>query len=309
MKALYSSNMKKMPVFVCLLVLLSVVTPTHAVVRTVSKPDAPTITSVSSSAVKKGKQNITVTFSLGASNGGAAVKSTVVKANGKSCTAKKTRTSCTIKGIKSGTSLNITASSKNKKGAGPKSAVVAYVAGNPAYSAASSSVAVSYPAGSFAGEGTFVVGLDIQPGTYFATADPTWGGYWKRLSCATGEFDCIIANDLPNAGTYVTILASDKYFSTTRMSRWLPESALTAANATSFAGEGTFKVGFDIQPGTYQATADATWGGYWKRLSCVTADLDCIITNDLPSANAIVTIAPTDAFFHTSRMSTWTKID
>lgn len=250
-----------------------------------------------------------MTFVLGSNNGGAAIKSTVVKANGKSCTAKKTRTSCTIKGIKSGANLNITAASKNKKGLGPRSAAVSYVAGNPAFSSASSSVAVSYPAGSFAGDGTFRVGVDIQPGTYYSTADVTWGGYWERQSCATGDFSCIISNDLPSAGTYVTILPTDAYFTTKRMSRWLPESALTAANATSFAGTGMYKVGFDIQPGTYQASVvDATWGGYWERQGCATGNSECILANELPSTNAIVTILPTDVFFTTKRMGTWTKI-
>lgn len=300
--------MKRFHLLLGFLLVIGLAQPVNALPTAVTKPDAPTVTAVSSSAVKKGKQNITVTFALGASNGGAGIKSTKVKANGKSCTAKKTRTSCTIKGVKSGTTLRITAVSKNKKGNGPTSAAVSYVAGSAAYSAGSAAGTVTYPAGSFAGEGTFVVGVDIQPGTYFSTADATWGGYWERLSCATGEFSCILANDLPSAGIYVTILPTDAYFKTSRMSRWLPESSLTAANATSFAGTGTFKVGFDIQPGTYQATADATWGGYWARQSCATGNLDCLITNDLPSANAIVTISPSDAYFTTSRMSTWTKI-
>jgi len=40
------------------------------------------------------------------------------------------------------------------------------------------------------------------------------------LSCATGDFDCIEANDNVDGQTVVTILPSDRYFSTTRMASW-----------------------------------------------------------------------------------------
>ena len=73
---------------------------------------------------------------------------------------------------------------------------------------------------SFAGDGTYRVGKDIRPGTYVATPAGSISGYWERLSCATGDFDCILANDNVDGRTYVTIERSDKYFSTSRMSTW-----------------------------------------------------------------------------------------
>lgn len=100
----------------------------------ITKPSAPTIVSVSSSAPKKGKVNVTVTIVLPTSNGGSNITGSKVTASGKSCTTKKLKTTCTIKGLKSGKALRVVASSKNKKGFGNKSASVSYVAGASAYS-------------------------------------------------------------------------------------------------------------------------------------------------------------------------------
>lgn len=159
--------------------------------------------------------------------------------------------------------------------------------------------------GSFAGSGTFAVGTTVAPGTYRSSGT----GYWERLNCATGAFECILSNNNASGQEYVTILPTDRYFSTTRMSRWVPESSLSAQNATSFSGSGMYKVGFDIQPGTYQSSGQSSnYSGYWERLSCATGELDCILANDNNSGSTIVTILPSDAYFRTVRNLTWTKI-
>ncbi len=99
----------------------------------VTKPSAPAISAISSSAPKKGKVDVTVTITLPTSNGGAKVTGSKVTAGGKSCTIAKTKTSCTIKSIKNGKALKISAKSKNKKGFSPKSARVTYTAGASAW--------------------------------------------------------------------------------------------------------------------------------------------------------------------------------
>jgi hypothetical protein len=179
----------------------------------------------------------------------------------------------------------------------------------PAAPAAPAPAPVTYPAGSFSGSGTFRVGVDISPGTYKSTPSVDYGGYWARLSCATGSLDCINANDLTDGSSYVTILSTDLYFETKRMNQWIPESALTGSLATSFTGTGMYKVGFDILPGTYMANADASIGGYWSRMSCATGNFDCIIDNALTEGSTIVQILPSDAYFITNRHDTWNKID
>ena len=302
--------MKRFATFLSLILVATLTVPANAAVKSVSKPSAPTISSITSSPVKKGKVNLTVVVTLGADTGGATVSGTKISAGGKSCTAKKTKTSCTIKGIKNGKAVNVSAKSKNKKGFGPGSPLVTYTAGAATYTvaAAPAAEAISYPTGSFSGSGTFRVGVDIAPGTYKSSPTSDWGGYWARLSCATGSLDCINANELTSGSSYVTILPTDLYFETTRMNQWIPEAALTGAMATSFGGTGMYKVGFDILPGTYQAASTGSFGGYWSRMSCASGELDCVISNELTSGSAIVTILPTDAFFTTNRHDTWIKI-
>jgi hypothetical protein len=122
--------MKRSSIPLSLILALSLVAPVQAAVKSATKPSAPTITSVTNGPVKKGKVNITVTFTLPADLGGQAIKQTKVSAGGKSCTAKKAKTSCTIKGLKNGKVVNVTAKSQNKKGYGPASAAVSHQAGS-----------------------------------------------------------------------------------------------------------------------------------------------------------------------------------
>lgn len=82
----------------------------------------------------------------------------------------------------------------------------------------------SSPAAPF-GDGTFIVGTDIAPGTWRSV-----GGhdcYWKRLSGFTGSLDDIIANDF---STIVTIRPGDRGFASDRCGRWTLVSG--AANST-----------------------------------------------------------------------------
>jgi len=161
---------------------------------------------------------------------------------------------------------------------------------------------------SFPGNGTYRVGKDIKPGTYVARPSGSISGYWERLSCATGDFDCILANDNVSGQTFVTILSSDKYFSTTRMGTWqLARKVKPRKPATSFAGSGMYRVGVDIKPGTYVSQPSGSISGYWERLSCATGDFDCILANDNVNGRTYVRILPTDKYFSTTRMGTWKK--
>lgn len=71
------------------------------------------------------------------------------------------------------------------------------------------------------GQGTHVVGTDIQPGTY-KTTGPAGSSpcYWARLSDTSGEGDAIIANDLSDGPSTVTIKKTDGAFETSRCSLW-----------------------------------------------------------------------------------------
>ncbi|QHC01069.1 hypothetical protein EK0264_12730 [Epidermidibacterium keratini] len=68
------------------------------------------------------------------------------------------------------------------------------------------------------GAGTYLVNVDIPPGTYQSSGGSTC--YWERLSGTSGEFDDIIANDLPAGQAIVTIEPTDVAFSSTGCGTW-----------------------------------------------------------------------------------------
>jgi hypothetical protein len=76
------------------------------------------------------------------------------------------------------------------------------------------------------GEGLFVVGTDIKPGTYKndgPSASSALGScFWERLSATDGSADSVITADLVQGPTTVTILASDQAFKTTGCGTWKP---------------------------------------------------------------------------------------
>lgn len=67
------------------------------------------------------------------------------------------------------------------------------------------------------GQGTFIVGTDIAPGTYRGRGD---GCYWARLRSFTGGLNSIIANDNATGPTVVTINRRDKGFLSRRCGTW-----------------------------------------------------------------------------------------
>ncbi|OHV67521.1 hypothetical protein BCD48_35380 [Pseudofrankia sp. BMG5.36] len=72
---------------------------------------------------------------------------------------------------------------------------------------------------------------------------------------------------------------------------------------------GTWLVGSNIQPGTYEitnASADVLDSCYWARLSGTSRDFGEILANGNVQGHGVVTIKPTDVAFQTR--CTWTKL-
>lgn len=70
------------------------------------------------------------------------------------------------------------------------------------------------------GEGTWIVGQDIEPGRYQASAGSDGYCYWARLKDDTGDFDSILANDATSGRASVTLKASDGAFETSGCTPW-----------------------------------------------------------------------------------------
>ncbi len=67
------------------------------------------------------------------------------------------------------------------------------------------------------GEGKYIVGVDIAPGTYRARGE---GCYWARLRGFSGDFNELIANGNPDGQAIVTIARSDRGFESARCGTW-----------------------------------------------------------------------------------------
>ena len=95
-----------------------------------SKPSAPTVVSITSSAAINGKVDLTIAISLPAVKKGQKITGSKISVDGKSCTLNKLKKSCKIKGIKNGKSVVVKAASKNLNGFGKSSKSVRYKAGS-----------------------------------------------------------------------------------------------------------------------------------------------------------------------------------
>jgi hypothetical protein len=68
------------------------------------------------------------------------------------------------------------------------------------------------------GDGDYIVGTDIQPGTYRNTGQA--GCYWARLRGFGHTTDDVLANDNTDNPAVVTIAATDMGFESTRCGKW-----------------------------------------------------------------------------------------
>lgn len=93
----------------------------------VKKPTAPLIVKITVTKPIRKLVNITFMVALPQNNGGAPILSTTVTGGKKSCTMKKTSTTCTIKNVGVINSTNYVAVSRNKVGPSPASAKVRYM--------------------------------------------------------------------------------------------------------------------------------------------------------------------------------------
>ena len=154
------------------------------------------------------------------------------------------------------------------------------------------------------GDGTWIVGSNIQPGTYRSSS--TGGGcYWERLSGFSGGFGDIIANEITDELSLVEISSTDAGFSTQDCGTWKKATTRITSSLTSPFGDGAFIVGLDIASGTWRSPGGDSC--YWERLSGFSGEFKHIEANDVGVFNNIVTIQSTDKGFSSSDCGTWTK--
>lgn len=155
------------------------------------------------------------------------------------------------------------------------------------------------------GEGTKLVGTDIQPGTYRSKNSGS-GCYWARLSDLGGTTQGIITNDNALGSAIVTIAESDKAFTSRRCAPWLLDLSPLRSDPAAQFRDGVFMVGTDIAPGTWRT--EVADGCYWARIRGFSGQTSDIIANDNARGAAVVQIVTTDKGFISRRCGNWTKI-
>lgn len=138
-----------------------------------------------------------------------------------------------------------------------------------------------------------------------------WDADWAIVCMGTdSSTDCgVLADAFGSSKTVVDIDGgTGVYDSDSDLSSSDPSSASRSSSgpATSF-GDGTHRVGSDIQAGTYRNTG--TTSCYWARLSGFSGNTDSILANANPDGQAIVTISDSDTAFQSQRCGTWEKIE
>lgn len=101
-------------------------------------------------------------------------------------------------------------------------------------------------------------------------------------------------------GTTVSIPPSSSAAPTTT------SSTSSVAPARSIPGDGTFRTGVDLVPGTYRSQGGASC--YWERLRGFGGQTADIIANGAGILPQSVTIAPTDAGFRSQGCAPWTLV-
>lgn len=154
-------------------------------------------------------------------------------------------------------------------------------------------------------DGTYIVGEEIEPGTY-RTRNGSSGCYYSRLAGFSGTLKDIISNANTNYPAVITIDPGDKGFESTRCGTWTQNLSQITKDKTSI-GDGIYIVGSDIEPGTYKNSGSDNC--YFARLSGFSGTMGDIIANNNSDNTAIVTISPSDKGFESTRCGNWSKIE
>ncbi|MFD9092952.1 hypothetical protein [Streptomyces collinus] len=87
-----------------------------------------------------------------------------------------------------------------------------------------------------------------------------------------------------------------------------PAGAKAAAGTkAAFDGDGDFRVGADIRPGTYRTTGNRAGRCHWERAKDAGQGPDSITAHGNVTGTAVVTVRATDAYFRTTGCGDWKK--
>lgn len=156
--------------------------------------------------------------------------------------------------------------------------------------------------------GTVRVGSTLTARPNAWAPSPSFSYQWyangKPISGATRSTFKLTPNQF---GTTITVKVTGKRSTYVTASRTSKATGKVVAPQPTLRSDGIYRVGSDIQPGTYVApNIDSC---YWERRSSAGTSFGGIIANDfVPSGRVIVTISASDRYFSTSRCGAWTRL-
>ena len=159
------------------------------------------------------------------------------------------------------------------------------------------------------GDGTYLVGTDIEPGTYVAESRD--GGFcrWLTLSGFTGRQRDVSASGVGVARGIVSLRPDAGGFTSTGCEEWTQVPDELNADATTTFGEGEYVVGHHVAPGIYTSPGARAGRCLWRRLSDFTGSSGETIATRNSVGKVIAQIEEGDAGFEAYRCGTWTPFE
>ncbi|GHI07129.1 hypothetical protein AQI88_22020 [Streptomyces cellostaticus] len=77
----------------------------------------------------------------------------------------------------------------------------------------------------------------------------------------------------------------------------------------AFGGDGDFRVGSDVKPGTYRTTGNADDQCSWERAKDASGETDSLLANDNVTGTSYVTVKAGDKLFKSSGCKDWEAVD
>lgn len=137
-----------------------------------------------------------------------------------------------------------------------------------------------------------------------ATVRYRWNANGHPIKAATHRTFRVRRIDAGKRITVTVKVTKTGYIPTKRTSR-----PITIARPVVVAihGDGSYRVGRDIRPGTYVTTGSTRYC-YWSRVSSFDGSLSSILANDIGSGQRIVTIAAGDYGVTFDDCGSWTRV-
>lgn len=160
-------------------------------------------------------------------------------------------------------------------------------------------------------DGTFEVGVDIEPGTYIASDPQQSTCKWRRLSDFTWTSGTIVETKA-SGQKIVTIRENDVGFASYGCGEWnvfVAEKSTPVEPPPSRFSGGSYVVGIHIEPGTYYSVPRRGGGCRWRRVTGFSGDPDETITSGESDDRWIVTINADDVGFVTHGCGIWRNIE